>query len=222
MGAAASWAVPAVLGIAGLKQSSDQAKAQQSAAKKAGKISDQVGAEQLLALKNLNELAASYDPKAETKMAVEQASKTAAQTLEQAFANLRAKRGSYTGDTEYAVSAQHGVNDALDPLKLFAANEAIQEPWRKAQMQQLVLGAPTGQIADNYFKSAAILPKSDPSASLSVLSQALTRMLAGNSKAGGRGDTFGVGSNASGGALPPAVSGPRNWSLPVSYGGFGS
>lgn len=222
MGAAASWVVPTVLGIAGLKQSSDQAKAQQKAAKKAGKVSDLVGNEQLKALQSLNELAANYDPKAETQAAVDQASKTAAQTLEQAFANLRAKRGSYTGDTEYAVSAQRGVNDSLDPLKLFAANEAIQEPWRKAQMHQMVLGAPTGQIADNYFKSSAILPKSDPSASLSVLAQALTRMLAGNSKAGGRGDTYAGGSDASGGALPPVVGGPRNWSLPVSYGGFGS
>lgn len=192
--------VPGVLGAVGLYQSSQSQKKQDKALKSASDIQKAMGKEQFSALQQLNTLAGQYDPAKQTKIAVDAATKSTSQALERAFSNLRAKRGNFTGDSEYHVQAQRGVNDQMDPLKMFVAEQLAAEPMKKAAMLQTVLGAPVGQIADSYFKSAAMMPRSDPTASMGLLSQALERMLAKPGGAGGSGDNWGLPSqNALGG-----------------------
>jgi hypothetical protein len=185
MGAAA---IPGILGAVGLYQSGQQAKAQQKMQRrgmKAGEADAKIttGAKQSLA-----DQAKAYDPKETTRLAVDTASKTAGATLESALQRLNTSYGGKNpaGDTRFSVNAQRATNDALDPLKAFAANEAALEPFRKAEMTRMVLNAPTGQLADTYFKGAALMPQSDPSGSLALLSQAIARMQGGG--AGGSGD----------------------------------
>jgi len=195
MGPAAGVAIPAVMGAVGLYQANQQQNAARKEAKKAGDVSKAIGTEQLQALMKLREIADKYDPKDSTRIAVESASGVAAQTLEQALRRMKVGYGGGNpeGDTGFAVSAQRHVNDNLDPLKLFAAQEAANESFKKAEMYQKVLGAPTGQIADSFLKSAALMPTTNPSGSLAMLSQALERLLAQKGGAGGSGDAPGGG-----------------------------
>lgn len=197
-----AWAAPAALGALGLYQANQQNNAKRKAAEKAGNVSNAVGMEQLQALMKLREIADKYDPKDSTRVAVESASGVAAQSLEKALRRMKVGYGGSNpeGDSGFAVSAQRSVNDKLDPLKMFAAQETANESFKKADMYRMVLNAPTGQIADNYFKSAATMPGADPSGSLSLISQALQRLFAQKGGAGGRGDDDGSG-------IPPNQAG---------------
>ena len=189
-------AIPGLIGLLGLKQNADQNKAANKQAGKAGKLSDV----QFAALQKLMGLADQYDPKAQTKVAVDAASGVASQTLERALKGIKGQAGPEgPGDSAFHVTGQRAVNDNLDPLKMFAAQETAMEASRKADMYQRVLGAPTGQIGDNYFRAAASMPRSDPAGSMALLSQALQRMLAGQGGAGGRGDSFNVNNVGTGG-----------------------
>ena len=196
-----SWAAPAALGAFGLYQSGQQNKRAQDAANRAqgkvGKITDQ----QASAMEELRRLADAYDPAAHTKTAIDTASGVASQTLEKALRRMKVGYGGGNpeGDSGFAVSAQRGVNDAMDPLKRFAAEESIQGPLRKAAMYQGLLGAPTGQMANNYFNAASLSPRSDPAGSMAILAQALQRMFGDKGGAGGRGDLMGQSAKVLGG-----------------------
>ena len=210
MGAAA--AIPAVLGAVGLYQQNQQSNAARKAANKAGDVSKAIGTEQLSALMKLREIADKYDPEDSTRKAIESASAASAQTLEQALRRMKVGYGGGNpeGDTGFAVSAQRHVNDNLDPLKLFAANEMANMEGKRADMYQRILGAPTGQIADSFLKAAAMMPQSNPSGSLAMLSGALERIFNKKGGAGGSGDA--------GGPNAPPTAGSGYWDL---YGGLG-
>lgn len=190
-------AIPVLLAAASIKQSSDQAKAQNKVAKKAVKASERESQARLDVMDILKGLADNYDPAAQTKTAVDAASGVASATLEKALRNIKVKFGaSGPGDSEFHISGQRAANDALDPVRLFAAEQTAQEPMRRADMYARVLGAATGQTADSYFKAAATMPRSDPSGSLALLSQAIQRMTNRTPQpggAGGSGDSFGSG-----------------------------
>jgi len=188
MGPAAAWAVPAAIGAFGLYQSNQQQNAARKAQQRAGNVTNALGMEQLGALQELRKIADSYNPQDTAKTAIDTASEVSAQTLEKALRRLKVGYGGDgTGDTGYHLSAQRAVNDAFDPLKMFAANEMASAAQKKADMYARILGAPTGQIADSFFKSAALMPRSDPSGSMNLLSQALQRLF-GQGGAGGSGD----------------------------------
>ena len=200
MGAAAAWAVPAAVSLFGIHQSGQQANARNKMLKRGHQMQAAISEQQLAALRNLMGIADNYDPKAQTKVAVDAASGVASQTLERALKGIKGQAGPEgPGDSAFHVTGQRAVNDNLDPLKMFAAQETAMEASRKADMYQRVLGAPTGQIGESYFRMASSMPRSDPAGSMALLSQALQRMLAGQGGAGGRGDLFGQSANVLGG-----------------------
>lgn len=188
----ASVAIPAVLGAVGLYQSGKQAKAANKTAQKGLKVTERESAAKLEVMDLLKELADKYNPADQTKVAVDAASGVASQTLEKALRAIKGERGpSGPGDSEFHITSQRAATDALDPLKAFTAQMTADEPLRKAEMYQRVLGAPVGNMANDYFQAASLMPRSDPSGSLSILSQALQSWLNKPGGAGGTGDTFG-------------------------------
>lgn len=124
----------------------------------------------------LGELANDYDPAAETAASVGYAQDVANQTLETSLRNMRSLYGGSNpgGDTSFNIDAQRTADDALDPLKSFAANQKAGETMRKAQLLSMVLGQP-GRTADNYFSQA-----SGAGGSAALLAQSLQNLFGQN------------------------------------------
>src|SRR3990167_191891 len=181
---------PAIIAALGLWQSGQQAKAQQKVLKSGAAVSKETSNIQLDALKELSGIAKGYDPSKQTDTAVEYAGDVASKRLDTSLRSLRTMYGGGDpfGDSEFQVSAQRATNDALDPLKSFAANEKANEPMKQAAFWQAILGAPVGQISDGYFKAAGTMPVSDAGPSAIMLSQALQQLFAKKGGAGGSGD----------------------------------
>lgn len=179
MGAAA---VPAVLGGIGLYQANQQQRKQNKALDRASRASSSVAGQQLDIMKLLRGLAEGYDPAKETDAAVGYASDRAGQTLEQSLRGLKVGYGGSnpSGDTNFHLSAQRATNDALDPLKAFAANAKANETAKKASLFQAVLGVPAGNLTQGYFNTAAMTPGGNAGPSALMLSQALQRLFAQN------------------------------------------
>lgn len=170
--------IPAVLGGIGLIESSKQQKKQTKAVKKASDASAELSAIQKEALDKLKAIASGYDPGQETEQAVGYASDVANANLQKALRGLRVTYGggNPSGDTNFHISAQRAANDVYDPLKAFAADRKASETARLASMWQSILGVPVGQMADSYWKTAAMTPGGDSSASLQLLAQSLPKL----------------------------------------------
>ena len=214
----ASVIVPGVLGALGLMQSGRQATDQNRATNRALSTAEGDSARKGEMYDILKKLADEYDPKKQTETSVNYASDVAGQTLEKALRGISTNYSGANpgGDTAFHISGQRAANDALDPLKAFAANESAMEPMRKAEMYQRATNAPTGNLSDSYFRAASMMPRSNPAGSLNLLSQALQGWLSPQGGAGGTGDQ--AGSNASGGTEPGQVTNNWDW---LTGGGFG-
>ena len=186
----ASVIVPGVLGALGLMQGNQQANAQRRTQEKglASAEKNDAAAQEIRDI--LKGIADKYNPREVTDQSIGHASDVAGATLDKSLRGLTSRYGGDNpgGDTGFSLSAQRATNDVLDPLKLFAAQERSMEASRKADMYQRVLGVPPSQMSDAYFKSASMMPRTDPTGSLAMLSQSIQRMLNPTGGAGGRGD----------------------------------
>lgn len=165
--------VPGVLGAAGLMQAEKARKGQEKTSRKGLKIADRESAAKLDIMDLLKGIAEGYDPAKEDQAAVEHAQGVSEQSLRRSLGGLRVANPAGSGDSEFHVSAQRAVNDALDPLKAFTAERKSSETPRKAQLFQAVLGAPIGNLSESYFRGAATMPQANFGAPAQMLSQAL-------------------------------------------------
>lgn len=174
--------VPGILGAVGLMQSNKQQKKQTKAITKASDAQAELSAIQKEALDKLRSIAEGYNPGKETDAAVGYASDVAGANLDKALRRLRVGYGggNPSGDTNFHISAQRAANDVYDPLKAFAADRKASETARTAALWQTILGVPAGQMADSYWKTAAMTPPGDSSASLQLLAQSLPKLFAGS------------------------------------------
>jgi hypothetical protein len=156
-----AWVIPALttlIGGIGVHQQSKQANAARKTAEKGIAAQDRMSEPMLRAMESMLSRAQSYDPSAETDAAVKSASETTQKTLERALTNLnaryRAGGGTPQNSSEFGVRAQGVSNHILENLSQFIAERRGSEFARKQSALQSVIGAPVGQIADGYFRSA--------------------------------------------------------------------
>jgi len=180
MAAAALQLAPIALGAIGLMQQSDAQSSARKANAKAVKSAEDQAAPGLAAQNALLALANAYDPAASDQTAINQASTQTADTLQKALSNLSSSYGLSGGvpgnSSAFAVNSQKVTNQTLGPFAQYVANLKSTETQRKAAMYSTVQ-APTGQLSNAYFKQADSYDTTSPTASLSLLSQGLSKIL---------------------------------------------
>lgn len=117
-------------------------------------------------------IARNYDPTAEDKIAFDEANRTAGETARQSLDELnttfRNSGGSPTGDTLFDFNVRDLTRRAIDPVRMFMAEQASQRTARKLNALNAA-DAVGGNVFSQYMNLAGAQAV-DPTASIAALS----------------------------------------------------
>jgi len=173
----------------GLLQSGQQAKAQQDGLSSGVKASKAEALYRGSALERIFGAAEKYDPAASNDLAIQDAERTSGAVLDRGLRSLETRYSGANpgGDTQFAIDARGVADRVIDPFRSFVAQLRAEQPLQKIRAYQGVLSIPPGQVSDQYFKAASMMPAGDITGSVGLLTPLLQRLFQSKG-AGGSGD----------------------------------
>lgn len=118
-----------------------------------------------------------YDPAKEDAAAIRAGENASANAYKNATGSLLQKYGRNPGDTNYMVDLQRSSDDVLNPLAMYAAEQASTRTQRKMQMySQAMATASPGQLAGQYMEMSRA-PRPSTMAAQQLFGQSLDSIL---------------------------------------------
>lgn len=147
-------------GLLGMGQENEQADRQSALEERGLRLQERLSEPQIKALERLFGLASGFDPIAEAQAGIQQAGRVTQENIDSALRGFnvsQAAGGATPGQsTAQHVRAQSMTDRAADPLRAYLAEKLSNPTEQRMQMFQRVLGsAPSGNLADTYFKLAS-------------------------------------------------------------------